>query len=65
MYVIILTEHNGKYPRGYYVADMRRGKGGSYTRMLQSAKVFITKAEAEKERCPGNERIAHISEVLN
>jgi hypothetical protein len=66
MYVIVLTEYNGRYPAGYYVADMNKNRsgGGSYTRSLQNAKVFSTREQAEGERCPGNEIVMDVTRIL-
>jgi len=40
---------------GAYVA--RPGSRSSYVRELQHARVFLSREAAERERCPGNERI--------
>lgn len=49
---------------GGWVADQRKRAGGSYTWRLQDARVFATKEEAERERCPGNEGIQTVEEAL-
>lgn len=57
-YVIIRTGN-------VYVADMNKSTtGGSYTNKLQYAKVFATREEAERDRCPGNERVVDLSEAM-
>lgn len=43
---------------GAYVA--RPGAPGSYTRNIRDARKFSTKSEAELNRCPMNERVAHL-----
>ena len=53
---------------GAMVADMRLSTtGSSYTRNLQQAKLFTTREEAERDRCPGNERVVDIgyNDILN
>lgn len=45
---------------GKYVA--RPGSKNSYTKFLQHARVFRTREEAERDRCPENERIVDIAE---
>jgi hypothetical protein len=47
---------------GHYVAWP--GRRSSYTRFLQYARVFKTRADAEKERCPDNERVVNITEIM-
>ena len=47
---------------GWYVA--RSGMQSSYTRFLQYAQVFKTREDAEKERCPDNERVVNITEIM-
>jgi hypothetical protein len=48
-YVIRRTDQGGGF-----VADMRVSNG-SYTHMIQRAKVFATEAAADAERCVENE----------
>lgn len=43
----------------------RPGSKGSYTRFLQHARVFRTREEAERERCPGNERVIAVGEIMD
>ena len=43
---------------GKYVA--KPGSKDSYTKYLQHARIFRTKEEAERDRCPGNERIVEV-----
>lgn len=45
---------------GLYVA--KPGSKNSYTMFLQHARVFRTREEAERDRCPGNERIVDMAE---
>lgn len=47
---------------GAYVA--RPGLAGSYTRRLELAWRFTTRELADKHRCPENERITTVDEVL-
>jgi len=47
---------------GRYVA--RPGSHGAYTRLLQHARTFRTREEAERERCPENERIVDLRYAL-
>lgn len=54
-YVIMRTD-------GVYVA--RSGSASSYTPYLQRARVFTTREAAERERCPGNERVVSIEAAL-
>lgn len=55
MYVIRRTD-------GLYVA--RFGSSRSYTRCLQHAQTFRTREEAERHRCPENERIAVLEDEM-
>ncbi len=57
MYVLKRTDQGGGY-----VAPA--GSSGSYTPKLQNARTFYTYAEADKERCPGNEIIVPASEEM-
>lgn len=54
-YVVIRGERE-------YVA--KPGSEHSYTKRLEEAKVYFTRSEAEADRCPGNERIATLAEVM-
>lgn len=47
---------------GWFVAPS--GSSGSYTNRLQYARVFQTREEAEKERCPENERVMSVEEAM-
>jgi hypothetical protein len=47
---------------GAYVA--RSGSEHSYTRKLEDARTFATRESAERDRCPKNEHIASIGDVL-
>ena len=59
MYVIRNTD-NGKF-----VADMNKSRDGhSYTRDLLQAKIFTTQEEANRNRCPGNEHVLKVEELL-
>lgn len=51
-----------RIPDGAYVA--REFLPGSYTRKLERARLFPTRAAAEHDRCPDNEEIVHINELL-
>ncbi len=43
---------------GLYVA--MPGMRNSYTRFLQYARIFRTREDAERDVCPGNERIVEV-----
>ena len=47
---------------GAYVA--RPGSAGSYTRSLESAWKFYNREEADKQRCPGNETVVSVEDIL-
>ena len=47
---------------GAYVAPA--GSRSSYTRALQDARTFPTREAAERDRCPGNERVLSIHEAM-
>ena len=47
---------------GAYVAPS--GSRASYTRALQFARVFGSREMAERERCPGNERIVPVDAAM-
>ena len=50
---------------GVFVSDPRtNGTGGSYTPLLQKAKVFATREAAERELCPENERIVNLDDLM-
>ena len=50
---------------GAFVADMRLSEtGSSYTRSLQKARVYQTRNAADTNRCPGNERVVAVEELL-
>lgn len=55
MYVLVRTD-------GAYVA--RPGSQASYTRVLQDARVFVTRESAERDRCVDNERIESIDSIM-
>lgn len=55
MYVIVRND-------GCYVA--KPGRRSSYTCFLQHARVFSTRQDAEKERCPDNEHIESLEDIL-
>ena len=40
------------------------GRKSSFTDKLQYARVFPNKESAEKECCPGNERVIALSEIM-
>lgn len=56
-YVLERTDQGGGFVT-------RPGSRGSYTRDLRFARVFATRAEADANRCPGNECIREVSEVV-
>ena len=62
MYVIQLTEFNGRYPGGYFVT--RSGASDSYTKFLQNARTFATWDAANAQRCPGNERVIAVADLM-
>lgn len=45
----------------YFVA---KSGACSYTRFVQQAKKFSTKEEAENERCPENEYVVNLMDVI-
>lgn len=47
---------------GAYVAPP--GRAASYTKSLQHARIFDTKEQAERERCPENESIVPVEAAL-
>ena len=50
---------------GCFVADMRKSRtGGSYTSSLQYAKVYDTAETADCNRCPGNEYVRSIDDIM-
>lgn len=55
MYVLVRSD-------GAYVA--RPGSASSYTRSLQNARTYPTKEAAERDRCPGNETVVAVSEIM-
>lgn len=57
MYVLERTDQGGGY-----VA--RPGSKHSYVKALQHARVYATRAEAEDERCPGNEVVRSVAELM-
>ena len=48
---------------GLYVA--RPGMRSSYTRFLQYARIFASREAAERDVCPGNERIVEVTNELH
>ena len=56
MFVIVNTETHK------YVA--RRGSGNSYTTKLEQAETFRTREAADKDRCPGNEVVVDVNDLL-
>jgi hypothetical protein len=56
MFVIVNTETHK------YVA--RRGSEHSYTTRLENAETFRTRDAAEKDRCPGNEIVVDVNDLL-
>ena len=62
MFVIRRTDQGGGYvrkPLGHQAF-----RGSSYTHYLQEARIFTTREEAERERCPGNEAIVPVARIL-
>lgn len=50
---------------GMFVADMRKSPSGhSYTNRLQYAKVFDSAEDADRNRCPGNERVRAVDDIM-
>lgn len=50
---------------GKWVSDPNtNGTGGSYTPLLQRAKVFATRQSAERDCCPGNEHVVSVEDAL-
>ena len=47
---------------GAYVSP--RGQARSYVQRLQDALVYPTRAEAERERCIGNERVVSVLDAF-
>ncbi len=47
---------------GAYVSPS--GSASSYTRMLDRARIFLTREQADRERCVKNERAVHVEECL-
>lgn len=47
---------------GCYVAKL--GSAWSYTRRLEDARKFPTRADAEREICPENERVVAVTDLL-
>lgn len=47
---------------GMFVAPP--GQRGSYTPLLQKAWTFYTRETAEANRCPGNERVLSVDQVM-
>lgn len=56
-FVIKRTNQGG----GYVAAP---GSKNSYTRSLDKAQRYATRADAERDRCPENETIIHVRELL-
>ena len=56
-YVIRRTDQGGGYVS-------RPGAPSSYTHALQHARVFATRGEAERERCPENEKILTLEQAV-
>lgn len=59
MYIIMRTDRHG--PIGYVAPS---GSKSSYTSAPHLARRFETKEEAERHRCPGNERIVKLADAL-
>jgi len=57
MFVIKRTDQGG----GYVAMP---GSEHSYTQKLENARTFSSKDEANAERCPGNEIVLPVNEIL-
>jgi hypothetical protein len=57
MYVIKRTDQG----EGYVT---RPGSRSSYTSRLENARVFETREQAEGHRCPGNEIVVNVNDLL-
>ena len=64
MYVIQLTQHNGKYPAGYFVSKNIGKTGASYTKLLQHAQIYFTRESAINNYCKGNERVIDVASLM-
>lgn len=51
-----------RIPDGAFVAPS--GRKASYARSLQHARIFPTRESAERDRCPENERVYAVSDLL-
>jgi len=40
------------------------GERGSYTPFLQRARVFASREEADRARCPGNETVVSVEQAM-
>jgi len=47
---------------GAYVS--RPGSTSSYTRRIEEAQKFMSREEAEQNRCPGNEYVLSVDSIL-
>ena len=57
-YVIVRSD-------GMFVADMRKSRSGcSYTNQLQYAKTYDSAEAAERDRCPGNEHVRNVDDIM-
>lgn len=57
-YVIRRTDQGGGFVS-------RPGSEKSYTRNLENARIFKTRGEAEADRCPGNEVVVDLADLLS
>lgn len=48
---------------GKYVA--RSGSLRSYTSRLEDARTYVTRSHAEKDRCPSNEAVYSVTDMLS
>jgi len=58
--MFVLKRTGKSHRHGQYVA--KPGSKNSYTKYLQHARVFRTREEAERDRCPENERIVEVQD---
>lgn len=50
---------------GKFVADTQKSRdGSSYTRDLLQARIFDTREQADRDRCPGNEVVCQVESLL-
>ena len=57
-YVILRTDQGGGYVS-------RPGSPGSYTHRLELARIYKTRDAAHEDRCPGNEVVLPVDDILD